>query len=271
MPSAEQIKELPEPSPPNNLSLASALRGTFSGYLHNETTDTYQVVRLNVLPYSSTDNPHNPNQMRIIATAAIHLGRGINGNFITQRYESRSFYVRPGFTLLGPRSDSYVNIQEWKQGFIRGVWYSHAFGRVGTVQLVKSELTPISDGANVLRSFAGEFEGLVAPNGQNKDVRWLKLLFPSSADDLINNVIRFTGSYQSIVGVTGVKDIERGTFDPYTGALGWIMSNGEEAATFSSGNIGPDNNAKLYWPPVPEVFGAITNDYQLQSFDRIDR
>src|SRR5262249_23344710 len=139
-PTTAQLQELPAPAPPRNAELAAALRGMFSGYLHNETNDTYQVFRLNVMPYSATENPHNPNQMNVSTTAIAHLDRGTGGAFTTQRFDARSFYLRPGFTLKGPNADSYLDVAEWKQGLVRAVLYSHAFGRVGTVELLKGPL-----------------------------------------------------------------------------------------------------------------------------------
>ncbi len=264
----DQKGDLPEPNPPLNSTLSANLKGIYLGYLHNESNDVYQVVRLHVTPYSSTNSPHNPNQMMVASTVAVHFERGGQGPFFSQTYDSRSFYLRPGFTLMGNRSDSYINIQDWKRGYIRGVWYSHAFGRVGTVELVKADLPSIDRNATILNSFSGEFQGRVNSSGPQEYMRWVKFIFPANPNDLAGNIINFTGSYQSIVGITGVKDIERGAFDPYTGTLGWILSNGEEASTFSNGKIGDDHNALLYWPSTPKVFGAITNDYVFQKYKR---
>lgn len=266
--SAAQKEPLPEPSPPANSLLSSDLKGTFTGYLHNETNDIYQVVRLTVTPYSSTNNPHNPNQMMISSTAAVHFESDTQGPFFSQRYETRSFYLRPGFTLLGPHSDSYIGIQEWKRGYIRGVWYSRAFGRVGTVELVKSDLPPLDRRATVMNSFSGEFEARIGSTETKEFLRWVKFVFPTNPNEMTENIIGFSGAYQSVVGISAVKSIEKGAFDPYTGGLGWKLSKGEEATTFVTGRIGNDKNAYLYWPSVPKVFGAITSDYAPQKYER---
>lgn len=259
-PTLEQKAELPPPEPPKNLALSTALRGTFAGYLHNETNDTYEVVRLNVLPFSSTENPHNPNEMMVTSSASIYLDHTQTKNFITQRYGPRSFYLRPGFILDGPKTDSYINILEWKQGYIRGEWYSHAFGKVGTVQLVKGELPPLPSGAKLVSSFVGEFKG-----PENASDLWFRLLFPTQPSDLIDHLIRFTGSYQ-LINISAIHNIERGTFDPYTGVFGWINSR-DDASTFVSGIVN-DQSLKLFWPPAPHLFGATTNDYDYVTYKR---
>ena len=266
VPTENQRQELPAPQPPRNEKLSSALRGKFLGYLHNETNDTYMVIRLNVVPYSSTDNPHNPNQMMISSIGSAHLGGSVAGPYMTQRYEARSFYVRPGFTLSGPNTDSFISITEWKQGYIRGEWHSHAFGRVGTVQLVKGELPTISADASVVQSFSGEFEGTVSPKNSSRLPRWLRFVFPSQPNDLKEHMIQFSGSYQSIVGNTPVRDIERGAFDPYTGRFGWRISMAD-STTFSSGTVNRFGDILMYWPPAP-MSGVLTNDYAFEQFMR---
>jgi len=267
-PTAEQMQDLPPPAPPENKELNLALRGNFAGYLHNETNDTYQIVRINVVSFSTDLNPmHNPTGSQITTNAAVHLNRTVKDPFFTQRYEPRSSYWVPGFTLNDSKTDSYINVAEWKRGYIRGTWYSHAFGKVGTVQLVKGSLPPIPEAAAMVPSFAGEFEGPMAPDGSVAKLRWFKFLFPTQPTDLIGQLIKYTGSYQPLVGITAVHDIERGTFDPYTGVFGWIISKGE-AATFASGYIGSDNNARMYWPPAPDVFGARTGNYVIDNYKR---
>jgi hypothetical protein len=88
-PTQEQTESLPAPNPPLNEELSSALKGMFFGYVHNETNDTYFPVRLDVVPYSSTDNPHNPNQMMISSSASIYLGGFDSESIVTQRFEAR--------------------------------------------------------------------------------------------------------------------------------------------------------------------------------------
>jgi hypothetical protein len=257
-PTADQTKELPAAAPPKNAALTAAVKGVFTGYLHNETTNRYQLLRLHSTPFSFTDNPHNPNQMMVSTTASLYLGGDASGPFITQRYEPRSFYIRPGFTLSGKSTDSFLAITDWKQGYVRGVWYSHAFGRVGTFELVKGAVPALPQGTKALRAFTGEFEG---------GNRWFRLNFPAQPNDLTDHLIRFTGSYQPLVGITATKNISAGAFDPYTGMLGWVIEK-EDRTTFASGLVGDDGNAQVYWPPAPSVFGAQMHDFALEAYKR---
>lgn len=262
-PTSEQNKELPSPSPPSNLELTKDLGGTFSGYIHNERNDTYIGIQLNVVPTSTTDNPHNPNQMIISATASMFLGPVENKQFYIQRFEPRSFYLRPGFVLSGSKADSFLTIIDWKKGFVRGIWNSHAFGKVGTVQLAKGGFPPLAKDAKIMHSFAGEFE---RTSPLTKLTHWVKFAFPSQTDDLQEQMIRFSGSYQAIKGRSPIRNVPSGLFDPYTGSFGWIMTD-DETSTFGSGKMDSDGNALLFWPPVP-IVGVTGNSFTFEKFNR---
>lgn len=260
-PTREQNQALPNPEPPKNKDLSDALKGRFWGYLHNEANNTYLPLRLDVIPYSSTENPHNPNQMLVSAISSLFLGGDFNGPFFTQRFEPRSFYLRPGFMLAATNVDSMFSISSWKKGFISGVWMSKAFGRVGTFQLVKGDAPPLPASAKAVRSFAGEFQRYLDSTQQ-----WMRFLLPTQPSSLKDQIIPFNGSYQAAVGITPVQRIEAGAFDPFTGRLGWRISY-DEAITFGSGLLNDKGEALLFWPPYP-IVGTIARSFEFQPFQR---
>lgn len=262
-PSDPQSEKLPEPSPPTNAALSQALRGAFYGFIHNESNDTYLPVRLDVIPFSSTENPHNPNQMMISTTASIFFGSFNSSQFYTQRYDARSFYLRPGFMLSGTDTDSFFTISEWSQGFIRGNFYSQKFGKVGTIQLVKDTPPEIPKEMKLMSSFHGEFQRYLH---EDKISQWLKLDFPGQPNDIQDNLIRFTGSYQAVFNSSPIRDIEVGFFDPLTGRFGWQLSL-EDESTFGTGQVDNTQNLKIFWPPRP-IFGVSVEDYELKTFQR---
>ena len=263
--SPEQLKDLPPAAPPKSPELSAAVRGTFTGYVHNETNDTYQFMQLHVMPFHFTENTHNPNQMMVTTTATLHLGPDATSPFVSQRFEPRSFYLRPGFTLTAPTTDTYLNVTEWKKGLIRGTLYSKAFGKVGTVQLLKGKAPAPAAGMEIVRSFVGEFDGPVNEAGVSAGMRWFRFLFPAQPNDLSDQLVRFSGSYNPVTGITGVRNIDRGTFDMFTGNFGWIIEN-DFAATFSTGVIDKSGAARMYWPPAPGVFGTYMSDFVPEVF-----
>lgn len=263
-PSRDQLKELPPPSPPLNENLAGAVGGSFFGFLHNEYNDVYVPLKMSVVSYSATDNPHNPNQMMVTATTTLYLGGPRSEVYFTQRFEARSFYLRPGFVLSGPNADSFIKIVDWKSGFIRGVFYSHKFGKVGTVQLVKGEWPQISTQAQMLPSFAGEFRRTIKAD----KVQALNFFAPTQSDVFTPSAISMSGSYQTLVGSTPVFGIARGVFDLFSGRIGWQISK-NEITTFGSGKMDPTGDLLLFWPPNPTL-GVITQSYSLERFQRTE-
>ncbi len=261
-PDAAQMAELPAPAAPKHAELAARLRGKFSGYLHNETNDTYHAVILNVIPYTASNNPHNPNQMMVSTTLSTYMGEGLSGPFTTQTFGSRSFYLRPGFTLSGEHSDAFVSISEWKQGFVRGVVYSHSFGRVGTVELSKGGLPPAS-GIRFVDSFPGTYSARSAQ-------RLVELNFPAQPDDMVGNVVKFTGTLQSAYGILATEHSDGGSFDPYTGKMAWLITRGDYS-TYISGYLESPDVLKVYWPPAPDKFGVWMGDFVYEEFSRVKR
>lgn len=263
-PTEDQLKELPQPEPPLNEDLTRALKGLFYGYVHNEYTDSYIPIKLHVASYSATDNPHNPNQMMISATASLYWGGVDSPSFTTQRYEARSFYLHPGFILSGLNTDTFIEIVDWRMGLVRGVLYSRAFGKVGTVQLLKGQWPELTGDAATISAFAGEFARRVS----DKVTRWIRFVFLPHSSALNDSIVQLTGSYQSIVGVTPVAGIDRGTLDPYTERLGWEISK-DDVVTFGTGKLGGADETLLFWPASP-ILGGVTSSYTFESYRRAE-
>lgn len=257
-PTSEQMRNLPSPEPPANEDLANALRGEFSGYIHNETNDTYIALGLQVIPSSSTDNPHNPNQMVVSVTSSLKFGNA----YVIQRFDPRSFYLRPGFSLSGQVSDGFLVINDWREGYIRGVWYSHKFARVGTVQLVKGALPTAPSAVRVVSSFEGEYE-----SSKNMITHWLQLLFPARPSSTSDHLIELTGAHQMVKGNTPIRKIEQGWFDPYTGRIGWNIGE-EERPNMVTGQWREADSLWAFWPSSTLV-GAIFNDFSMNQFVRL--
>ncbi len=265
-PTNDQLKELPAPSPPKNAELTKVLGGHFVGYLHHEAYDRYQPVAIHVVPSSSTDNPHNPNNIFVSTTSVLYFGKAPSDLFISQRYEPRSFYLRPGFTLSAPGTDSFIVIEDWKSGFIRGSWYSNGFGRVGTIELIKEATLILPASAKIVQPWQGEFRGVASIVGE-KIYRWFSVIFPNQPAEKIDSTVLYVGSYMNGTTIGMIKPMERGRYDPYTGALGWLFSE-NNGIGMVSGLVEDDGTLSMYWPPSPNMFSATMSDYKLENFKR---
>lgn len=265
--SAAQMQSLPDIGTISDAEMANLVSGHFNGYLHHEASDRYQRVALHVVASVSTENPHNPNKVFVSGTSVMYYGLSGEDLFISQRYEPRSFYIRPGFTLNAPGTDSFIQIDQWTQGFIRGVWYSQQFGRVGTVEFVKETPASISSQAVIVSSFQGEYRGqAVASDPQTS--RWFNVILPNQPAERLTTTINFVGAYQSMSGMTPISPIERGTFDPYTGAIGFSYKL-NEGLTVVSGVVANDGSLQMYWPPAPNAFGTILAPYRRIPFQHV--
>ena len=262
---AEQRLPLPAPAPPQHAALVQALKGQFLGYLHHEGTNRYQPFKLNVIPTVSTVNPHNENEIFVSTTAVTYFGRMMGQTFWAQQLEKRSFYLRPGFTLESPNTDGFLQIEDWRQGYIKAVWYSHGFGRVGTVQLVKATSLPeLPPEAAVVGSIAGEFQGPpVADNGFNW---WFKTLVPTQLAGRDHTTFSFFGTTQLSGGIIVPIPIAEGTYDPYTGAVSWLTD--EESPRMVIGSIDDAEKLNLFWPGASK-WGVRVAPYRFVPFERV--
>ncbi len=271
--SDEQLKPLPLPGSVKDEALAELLDGHYHGFLHHESSDRYQSAALRVMASVSTENPHNPNKVFVSTTSVLHFGAPTEGHFVSHRYEPRSFYIRPGFALNAPGTDSFIMITDWSSGFIRGVWYSQAYGRVGTIEFVKGTVPTLASEARVMRSWRGDFAGSVVLGhidptkpGQKLE-RWFSVVMPNQPAERLSSTVSFVGSFQSLVGLTKIEAIERGAFDPYTGTIAWSFKF-SEGLTIVSGNLSADGSLSMHWPPNPNVFPAQMSDYKSGVFRR---
>ena len=268
-PSAGELEELPTEDVRDGADLMKFLGGAFQGNLHHEIDNTYQPVVLTVVPTKSTENPHNQNKIFVSTTAVVYYGRSISDQYITQRYQPRSFYIRPGFALSAAASDSFIIVEEWKKGFIRGVWYSRNFGRVGTVELLKgkSAAAQIPTSLGILPPWHGEFEGIKKVGG---DIfkRWFYIIYSNVSGGFVDATVPFMGSYQPDARISKIEAMERGRFDPYTGALGWTFAaNG--GISIVNGHVLHDGRLALHWPPAPGNFSAWMSDLEFLPFGSV--
>ncbi len=264
-PTAAQMAKLPLPDPPSNSDLIAALGGEYLGYLHNESSDHYQVLRLEAMAFSSTNNPHNENLVYVNGAAALHFGDTISGDFWVQQFEPRSFYLTDGFTLLSPNSDAYIQVKDWRMGYIRGVWYSQAFGRVGAFELIKGEqLPPLSGPAKFVPSVTGRYVGPHGLGGEGDDAWTFGLTVPTQQPHAGVSTLAFQGDYELLNGAIPRRSIPVGAYDIYSGALAWMSGEGRVV----TGKIGDGGVANLFWPGAPIWDVIMETDHGLYPYSQ---
>lgn len=263
---ADKRQPLPLPLPPSHTELVNTLNGTFYGYIHNETNDQYQRIYLNVIASVSTDNLHNENRVYVVSTGVSFFGRDNQESFFTHQFDRRRFYVRPGFVLEGENADAFLQVEEWWNGSINGVWYSHDFGRVGTVQLVKGNGFPtLPEQAKVAPLAIGEFES--EPRG-NVPQWWFKAFMPTQPVSREQSFVSFEGETELLGGLGLRGRISTGSYDFYAGGVAWLAEYpNSEGLRMTSGLLHEDGHYSLFWPGKPE-FGVPMSDFKYLKFHR---
>lgn len=259
-PTAAQLMDLPGNIP----ELIPVLNGSFSGNLHHEATGKYQPVTMRVIPSVSVNQPRNLRTLHISPTVLTYFGPAENNHFISHRYNPTPFASGAGLILSADGTDSFILVTEWKAGFIRGVWYSNAFGRVGTVELIKNALPILPRDVQSVPGWAGEFEG-TRKLSTKEIVRWFQVLAINPGADRTSNMLPFMGHFQSEVRADKTESIVRGRFDPYTYAMGWSFV-GKSGLSVISGRAIMDGRLSMHWPPSPGIFPAWMGNLDFYTF-----
>jgi hypothetical protein len=173
--------------------------------------------------------------------------------------------VRPGFTLESYDTDGFLQISEWRMGFISGVWFSHAFGRVGTVQLVKgSALPPLDNAAKIVPSIDAKFQGPLV--SASSDLRWsFRTALPMQPIGRDRSTFAFEGTAQLSGGIIRSIRVARGSYDVYTNAVSWLSA--EEAPRMIMGQVEDDGQMSLLWPAA-SIWGVPMSNYDFVPFQR---
>lgn len=268
---ADQRRALPEPSAPLHADLLAALGGSFSGYLYHETKDQYQPLKINVVSSRSTPNPHNENGVYVSATAVLHFGSTASSDFWPHQLDRRPFYLRPGFILHSEGTDAALQITDWRMGVISGTWYSKAFGRVGTFQLVKSsELPPLSADARFVPSIVGDFRGPRDRAAGTYDLWWLQTVVPVQPRDPGRSVVNFQGQYQMFTDTIPWprRRLQLGTYDVYAGQISFMTEADLDNPTFVFGTYNDRDSLKIFWPGA-QKWGVGFFDFALNHYARV--
>lgn len=248
-PGQGQRDPLPAPNPPYSRDLVAAASGAFSGYLHHESNDLYQAVRLSVAATTSTPNPHIENDVFVSVASVLFFGQGASADYWSQQYDRQILNLVAGFTLDSPQSDSFLQITRWTAGYIEGVWYSHAFGRVGTFQVAKGGWPAISPGAVMLPPISGDTSGPLERIAVGREYWDLSLAVPNQPRTVEKSYLLFQGNYRLYAANVGwpTRRITRGAYDFYSGAMGWLIDDGTGDARLVTG-IARAEGLSLFWP-----------------------
>lgn len=249
------------PDPIANPAQVNSLAGTYTGFLHHEYLDRYQPTELSVVTYQSVQGAER--KLRISASARLFFSNTLSSETIPYRFEPRDFpnpLMPSQFVIdrLNDDVDAFLKINSFKDGIIRGEWYSLLFGRVGTFEVRKPELGTfeLPKNTKMVKAVNGEydeawwklklvtFQTRTPPNSENP-------FFPLSIAGTLILKDDFKESRESIKG---------GSYDFYTGkiALQWRNESWKSEGLV----IGWRNtNDEMSLRTISNEFGSILQDY----------
>lgn len=204
----------------------SQVAGVYRGYVYHEYMGTYQRAELNIQTFFQPGE-EKEGEVSMSAVAHLYFGEYAQREVISYRFATRNFPIHQKpirFSFQRPQADldAVLHVEEIGDGFIRGTWYSLLFGRVGPFEMRKEGDVTIDPQLPIVKSLGGFYQGplwdlnLLVELGQtpyNSDNPFHPLTFSGWAK------IRNLGFRVSVLD---------GSYDIYTGKLGFILSDGSD-------------------------------------------
>jgi len=245
----ETLPNFPEPND---------LKGNFIGVLHHEATNSYQHLKINVNAFKYTDRPNRPETLYVSANAWLYFGNPDSSNeFIGYKFDQRPYLdTAPNFLFEGG-GDTFMKVKSWSSTAIVGEWYSKVFGKVGTVQLIRSETFLDIDISKLLPGLSGRYLGPL----------WsIDLTVRGNSNDFNEGgfyPLRVAGVAR-ITDLTASQPITSGIFDFYTNTAA-IELNGKRV---SVGHL-DTRGLHLFWPGK-QRWGITMSQHHFETFQHQD-
>ncbi|MCB0403762.1 MAG: hypothetical protein KDD51_03185 [Bdellovibrionales bacterium] len=217
------------------------ISGTFHGYLHHTFTDRYQYMKLSVKGFMKLVAPHTE-YLHASATAWLSFGEKESSEFISYKFDQREYrHTFPHFIFerRGDAQDGILQVTEWHENRILGIWYSKTFGRVGTVELVRDTVPDLNRDARRVPSLSGAYEGpywhfnLVVMPGT------------ISTSTMSFYPLQLAGTAR-IKNISALLSITGGSYDFYVDRLSFALDD-----RIVIGTPEDSGGMKLFWPGKP--------------------
>ncbi|MEZ4742305.1 MAG: hypothetical protein R3B45_07650 [Bdellovibrionota bacterium] len=235
----------------------SGLSGTYLGYLHHEFLDQYQAGAINIIAYQDPEG----SGLRMSATANLYFGDLSSTESLSYRFEERPYEILSRqfvFERASADVDAILQVTHIGDGVVRGIWYSILFGRVGTFEFNRAPLSPLPGNLKPFKDVAGEYESdelelNVAVRMAQTPVNTENPFFP----------LTFGGYLYYKAGFSRRIDITGGSYDFYTGRLGFTVGDGVRVATGL--NMSDEKEIKLKFNS--NGFGRLLQSHDLVNYN----
>ena len=161
-----------------------------------------------------------------------------------------------GFAFQDEDGNYSVVIEEWRKGYVKGVLYSRAFGRVGRFELQKGARPNVPASLALLSDPSGDYKGPMDGPKQRRGTWSLSVEFPGQVFLPEQSVISLLGRYS---GLDTMSQFDASSFDFNTGAISFLIKR-DIGDRLVIGEKISNSNLKLVWPTGP-VLGAPMDEY----------
>lgn len=215
----------PEGQPVFSGDIAS-IQGSYRGYVHHQYLDVYQPAQINILTYQ--EGAIENQKLRMSAVGTVYFGDFDGPESISYRFAERSYPIPlqvPQFIFDNSEPsadvDGILQVTSIGDGAVKGVWFSRLFGKVGDFELYKDRLPGLPENAKKMELVSGHYEG----------TEWALDVLVSLGTTQPNTENPFApltfDGWTILPGITGKIYITGGSFDFYTGRVGFEV--GEHA------------------------------------------
>jgi len=247
-------------SPINDGDLVDAvpsISGEYKGYLHHERLDQYQSASMNIVAYQ---DPGNGQGLKMSAVANLFFGDFTSPERLPYRFSIRNYNLLGQVFVFEDTDadvDAVLQVTDIGNGVVRGVWYSILFGRVGTFEFTKGEVTALPAGAKQFKRLTGTYESPTFVT----EVATMLDRSPGNAENPFYPQV-FSGLFWYKSGISRRINITGGSYDFYTGKIAFDIRDGERVAVGE--NNSNDLTMYLKWPP--RIITPPLPNYEFETF-----
>ena len=235
-------------------------KGVFQGYLFHERRKIYQRMALNILSYQKGRG----NQYTISSVANLFFGDFNSSEILTYRFHDKPVNLLDNtFVLERTNSDvdAILKITSIGKNYLKGIWYSILFGRVGEFYVAKNSAPEIISKYPFMNTISGNFN---SPNFKLDLDTFLGQTPVNTENPFFPLMLSGFFSYRS--GIASRIMISGGSYDFYTGKIGIEIDGGKR---FSSGSISNQNEG-MYLRWTSNGFSTILQHFKPRFFRLIE-
>jgi hypothetical protein len=235
------------------------IEGNYKGYLYHEDTKQFQKMKLSLISYQKKADNGQGSALHLSLTANLIFGDWRSQQRLTYKFPDQEYILLNKymtFSNLGGSSNATVQVEEMKDGIVKGIWFSSIYGKVGKFIVTKNDnLVDIEEGP-FFSSLENVFES---------DLIDLTLTVINSPSPFKNEnpfaPLAITGRAWFRSAISKRKLITDSSFDFFTGRIGLELDGGKQ---YMIGERSRDGQFKLRIRNT--LYGTLVNHFEPDDY-----